>query len=303
MSAPAEALAKFWSDLREKSRGRVEHPDLPEELKLAAGELVVQLWQKAQSAAEDSWAVLRAESAAQVALANEARVAAESTREAAVLDAETLKASLAQEDGRSRALEQRLAGEVAGRVALQEQLDAAHQAAARLNTALENVRGEFAAELAKLRDAMTLSEERSQAAQTRALLEIDRERGIAAKAQKELEQVRATSFDATERHRQETRGLQEEIGNLRQRLGNMEGELRSIVVIRDGLAADLVRERAVVQELSSQLNSASRETEVWRQKAISAAEDVERLRKSRGRKSRGDGDQLKLDGKQGSGTT
>ena len=33
MSAPAEALARFWSDLREKSRVRIEHPDLPEGLK------------------------------------------------------------------------------------------------------------------------------------------------------------------------------------------------------------------------------------------------------------------------------
>ena len=35
MSAPAEALARFWSDLREKSRVRIEHPDLPEGLKAA----------------------------------------------------------------------------------------------------------------------------------------------------------------------------------------------------------------------------------------------------------------------------
>src|SRR5437773_5154975 len=40
MSAPAEALAKFWSALREKSRVRIEHPDLPEELREAAGEAI-----------------------------------------------------------------------------------------------------------------------------------------------------------------------------------------------------------------------------------------------------------------------
>ncbi|GAB3552032.1 hypothetical protein GCM10027343_37040 [Noviherbaspirillum agri] len=29
MSAPAEALNKFWEDLRDKSRVRIEHRDLP----------------------------------------------------------------------------------------------------------------------------------------------------------------------------------------------------------------------------------------------------------------------------------
>ncbi|WP_159078821.1 DNA-binding protein [Orrella marina] len=37
MSAPAQALAQFWTDLREKSRNRVEHPDLPPEFQ-ALGE-------------------------------------------------------------------------------------------------------------------------------------------------------------------------------------------------------------------------------------------------------------------------
>lgn len=40
MSAPAEAFNKFWENLRDKSRVRIEHPDLPESLKTAAGVLV-----------------------------------------------------------------------------------------------------------------------------------------------------------------------------------------------------------------------------------------------------------------------
>lgn len=52
MSAPAEALSKFWDELREKSRIRVERADLPEEVKAAAGELVAKLWGEAQAASE-----------------------------------------------------------------------------------------------------------------------------------------------------------------------------------------------------------------------------------------------------------
>ncbi|MBC7957355.1 MAG: DNA-binding protein [Cytophagales bacterium] len=39
MSAPADALSRFWETLREKSRVRIEHPDLPAELRDAAGPL------------------------------------------------------------------------------------------------------------------------------------------------------------------------------------------------------------------------------------------------------------------------
>lgn len=59
MSAPAEALARFWSDLRNKSRVRIEHPDLPEGLKSAAGELVASLWSQAQAGAQEGLAVFR----------------------------------------------------------------------------------------------------------------------------------------------------------------------------------------------------------------------------------------------------
>ncbi len=52
MSAPADALNRFWEMLREKSRMRIEHPDLPESLRDAAGEMVGALWQRAQAEAK-----------------------------------------------------------------------------------------------------------------------------------------------------------------------------------------------------------------------------------------------------------
>ena len=41
MSAPADALAAFWATLREKSRVRIESPDLPDEIKGALAETKV----------------------------------------------------------------------------------------------------------------------------------------------------------------------------------------------------------------------------------------------------------------------
>lgn len=61
MSVPTEALSNFWKELREKSNTRIEHPDLPEDLGNMAGEVMVQIWSKAQLAAHDSLTTLRSE--------------------------------------------------------------------------------------------------------------------------------------------------------------------------------------------------------------------------------------------------
>jgi hypothetical protein len=70
MSAPAEALSRFWADLREKSRVRIEHPDLPEELRETAGHLVTTLWSKAQTQAQESLMVFQSEAETKVAEAS-----------------------------------------------------------------------------------------------------------------------------------------------------------------------------------------------------------------------------------------
>jgi hypothetical protein len=87
MSAPAEALARFWETLREKSRVRIEHPDLPQQLQGAAGEMVSALWQQAQAAAQDSLVQLRDEARAAV-------VAAEGLAQSAGARADAAEAAL-----------------------------------------------------------------------------------------------------------------------------------------------------------------------------------------------------------------
>lgn len=66
MSAPAEALARFWEDLRSKARVEIDHPDLPPELKATAAEAIAALWQQATAAARNELAALRLEDQAAV---------------------------------------------------------------------------------------------------------------------------------------------------------------------------------------------------------------------------------------------
>lgn len=61
MSTPAQVLSAFWEELRERTRVRIEHPELPEDLREAAGALVLQLWGRAQRAAAEGLATRASE--------------------------------------------------------------------------------------------------------------------------------------------------------------------------------------------------------------------------------------------------
>jgi chromosome segregation ATPase len=55
MSAPADALNRFWIELRDKSRVRIERSDIPESIGSATGDFVSKLWVEAQKAAQSGF--------------------------------------------------------------------------------------------------------------------------------------------------------------------------------------------------------------------------------------------------------
>ena len=228
MSAPAEALAKFWEDLREKSRVRIEHPDLPDVLKTAAGDLVAVLWVQAQKAAQEGLASFRREGQAAVLEAKTAQSLAESNLASAQKDLEQIRQSAQATEDRALQLERDLAAERAAKESSSVQLVAAGHQQLVLENALAEARHDFTSELEKLRQALQGSEERCDAAEKRALLEIDRERTSAAKLQKELAQLRQIQLETAERHRGEIAELQKELGMARQSVGVAEGTLQEM---------------------------------------------------------------------------
>lgn len=228
MSAPAEALAKFWEDLREKSRVRIEHPDLPDTLKSAAGELVAALWTQAQSAAQDGLEIFRSEAQATVLEAQTAQVLAENVQATALLERDQAQQATMAATERILNLERDLAVERASKEALASQLETAQRQQAALEATLAETRRDYAAELEKHRAALERSEERFEASEKRALLEIDRERTTAFKLQKDLTQSRQSQQDAEERHRTEVAQLQAALGDAQQKSGVAEGMLREL---------------------------------------------------------------------------
>ena len=172
MSAPAEALARFWATLREKSRVRIEHPDLPAELQSATGELAAALWMRAVDMAQDQLAAAQLEAQRLVADAQARQAQARQAQAEAERDQvrQELAGSAAAVDAaqtRITELDQALAISVAAASTLQDQLHLAQQGEQQLQRALEAARHDFASELDKLRADSTLAQERLKAAETR----------------------------------------------------------------------------------------------------------------------------------------
>src|SRR5260370_12916414 len=213
MSTPTAVLGECWSELGEKSRVRIDHPDLPTDLQAAAGDLLATLWSRSTASAQAALAALRVE------------VEAEKTA------AQHAVTSLQTELGRTEtALEQRTSALLAAQVRIQE-LEHAHVAAdatrraleaeiARLqdengagDRALAQARADFAQELEKLRASSALAEERLRAAEKRALLEIERERAAGARLQKALDAATRRAEPGEARHGGQLPGRQAQLAD------------------------------------------------------------------------------------------
>ena len=228
MSAPAEALTRFWATLREKSRVRIEHPDLPAELQSATGGLAAALWTRAVDIAQDQLAAAQLETQRTVADAQARQAQAEAERDQVRQELTGSAAALDAAQTRITELDQALAISGAAAATLQEQVRLAQQGEQQLQQALETARRDFTSELDKLRADGALAQERLKATETRALLEIERERQAAARVQKELDVANRKAEQGRTQHRDDVQKLQGQVGDLRQKVGVLEGNLDAL---------------------------------------------------------------------------
>ena len=243
MSAPAEALSKFWETLREKSRIRLENPDLPEPLRDVAGEMLGALWQRAQTEARQALDLLREEARAEVVSADLAVQASNTKAQACEEALGNVRAELHAALETLSATQADLAhaqGEVA---ALQRHADAAVAQRSEHQEALSAAQDRYTRELERLHAAAEAVEERQSAEMRRVLLEVDRERSNVAKAQRELEQTRRALNDQAELHRQNDAERQRQAERLSQRNGELEGSVAELREQRDQLKEDLANLR------------------------------------------------------------
>jgi len=262
MSAPAEALARFWSDLREKSRVRIEHPDLPEGLKTAAGELVASLWSQAQTSAQDDFISFRQEAQEKVTESLQAVATADQACVAAEAESNQTREALRAANERILDLERNLAGERARTQSLEQQIESARHQQTTQEVALADARKDYSAELDKSRQELRRTEERLEANEKRALLEIDHERQMTVKVQRELLQLRERNLESEELQRFELASCKSELAETRQQLGIAEGKLTELRATNDRQIEELSALRQTQSEQETQLALLQREIEL-----------------------------------------
>jgi hypothetical protein len=240
MGTPTEVLSEFWTELREKSRVRIEHPDLPADLGAAAGELVATLWTRATESAATALDALRneVESARADAQLSVAAARDELGRVETALEQRTGALLAAQVEVRE--LEKAQAEGHAQRQALEAELERGRSTLAARDRELVEVREGFSRDLDKLREAVERAEERLRASEKRALLEIDRERGAASKLQKELDETARRAEQKEAEHRRAAEILQTQLGETRHQAGVLQGRLDAVQAENTRLQSDVM---------------------------------------------------------------
>ena len=274
MSTPADALGKFWDELRTKARVEIDHPDLPEELKGTAAEAIAGIWRHATASARGELEGLRIEARAELeqvrrelhqtsAAAELERVKNEEISNQLRLASDAVQAVRTELEAERRAH----TGTAARLQELQTQLGQAREQQQRLQEA-------FSTELAKVRDAVAHADQRAAAAERRALLEVEQERQARHKADKQAEALRGqvATLEAQDRqkglaHAESTARLQAQVDALQtaaQRQGaDNEALQRQVAQLRDQLQAsqhDATKYRAeaeTVQALLQRLSPSS----------------------------------------------
>ena len=262
MSTPASVLSEFWAELREKSRVRIDHPDLPKDLSEAAGELIGTLWTRATTSAQAELTALRDEVEGQRTEAEQKLAAAREELGRTETALEQRTAALLAGQVEIRELERQQAEQAATRKALEAEIQRLGEEAVARERELEKAREGFSRDLEKLREAAGRAEERLRATEKRALLDIDRERSVAVKAQKELAES-TKRFDKREAdHRRATDAVQVQLGDARQQIGVLQGKLATLesayATLREELRAGRPAPRASARRAEPAADSVPR---------------------------------------------
>lgn len=225
MSAPAEALSKFWLELRDKSRIRIEHPDMPDGLKDAAGKFMGELWSQAQAAAQTIFSLQMAEAQEKIA---QAQRDAQSERENRVnieAELELIAGELKNTLQRLAESEKKHAVDISTLDALKKSLQSLQLDRDQIGHALEAAQQGFSRDLDKINLALSKAEDRYRALEARSLLEIDRERQRSLQLQKESKAKGDALREQQKQHYKEAAALHKANAELREKMGGMRGQL------------------------------------------------------------------------------
>mgnify|MGYP001601373220 CR=1 FL=1 len=201
MNAPADALALFWKELRSKARVQIDHPDLPEALKIATAEAVQVLWGQATELARADLAALRIESQSAIQQAATEMANSEARCAALEVQSQTRASQLVERADQLRQVAAELEAERRTHVGTAARVQELQTQVSSLQQQLVQARTDFSEELAKGRAAIDATTERATAAERKALLEIDQVRTSKSVMEKQLDSARKRLIEVENKHR------------------------------------------------------------------------------------------------------
>ncbi len=190
MSAPSDALTRFWEELRSKAQVQIDHPDLPDVLKAAAAEAVQVLWVQATELARSENQALRLEAKAEVQAAQQEQQHAIQRAESAQADVRVLQERLDAASATLRGRDMELEAERRSHAATAGRVQELQRQIGDLQEQLERARADFSGELEKGRQAIAAADERAAGAQRHALMEVEQERMARVRLDKLAEALR-----------------------------------------------------------------------------------------------------------------
>lgn len=248
MSAPAEALNKFWLELREKSRVRIERSDIPENIAAVAGDLIANLWNEAQKAAQSGFSELVDNATAEILKYKLQYEVAEQNKEK--IEA-LLTATQAELKKVSNCLSENENLRMTDMFALadkEKSLKTLENENKHLKVELENAKEDFATKVNKISNLMDKSEGRFKLHESKYLLEIDRHRQKVLSTQKDLQKLSSMLKNVQIAHDKEVAGLNKSNVLLSHRIGLLEGRIQSLNHDKTELAKKIKKAESKTQK-------------------------------------------------------
>lgn len=239
MSAPAEALNKFWLELRDKSRVRIERPDIPENIALVAGDLIANLWNKAQKAAQAGFSDLIDNAAAEILQFKMQCENAEQEKVKIELLVNEIQTKLENALNQLSETENLHMADIVALAVMEKSLKTLENESEYLKALLISAREGFGAEITKISNLMDKSEERFKLHESKYLLEIDRFRQKALSLQKDLNKTSSLLKSEQSAYSKEIANLNKANSLLNNRVGLHEGQIESLKLDRTALTKQL----------------------------------------------------------------
>lgn len=264
MNTPANVLNRFWQDLRERTRVKIDHPDLPDQLKQVAAEAVLSIWQAASEASASELAALRAEARHQAHEAETARDRAIAETETAHQATASVQSELGAVHNELTTSRDALAAERQSNAATEARLQEVRRQLDEASKQLVAVKTELDAEVERAKERAEAAETRAQSHEKRALREIDQERTARQKSEQQLETMRAQLTaakselkDVAVQHAGANSALRTELDLALQRAETVSGQQQAAV-------NELTKARADLQDALRRAERAEAEVEVTR---------------------------------------